>query len=250
MSLKPNMDTTRPDVDTFGIEFFSRNTVSPLTMLQVVAGPAVLGATTGGDAGVTLTLGVPGLEQGIDPLAPQMDPVGDGSTPLPTVSLQIHLNENFFITLRKLFNIIWFHLQRAFMWKLAHIKYTDYEAKSMVNPHEEQLMPDRQQMFNVWRRSVIIVSLPAVGLRIVLSLVVIFRTSIREYFSSFGIMILVGYVFGLILDVVSTCASLWFWNSYEKSSRYLAIGWVGSMILSLLLITFPVSFILKDDMFD
>ena len=231
------------------------------TMFHAAVGPSVIGVTSsGGDTGVTVTFGDPGLEQGnIDPLAIPMElQFGEDGSPmlvlpsLETVNLQIHCNENFFIMLRKLVVMIWFHAKRAFMWNMVHVKCTEYEAKSMEYQDDEtqSMMPTRLQKYIVWRRSVMIVALPAIGIRNILALVVLFKTSLHEYYNSFGIMLLVGYYFGLILDGASICASLWFWNSYEKSSRFLAIGWIGSLVLSLWLIVVPVSFIMKDNLLD
>jgi hypothetical protein len=219
-------------------------TINQITMFQFAAGPAVVGVTAEG--GVRVTLGGSDSEQGSDPLA---TPVVDGVT--PTITLNVQVNEETLKNAKDFLVVVWKHIQRAFMWRRIHSKYAHYQTKTLNdNQEEQQVTLDHQQEFNLWRRSVLFISCPLVGIRVILSLVRIFKSSFREYFNGFGMAVLAGYIIGMILDIVSISASLWFWNSYEKSSRYLAIGWIGSLVLSLWFIASPVSFLLKGTILD
>jgi hypothetical protein len=144
--------------------------------------------------------------------------------------------------------VIWRHVRRVLMWRLVNVKLTNYESKIM-SIDELNISPSRQQRYEAWRRSLMMIAIPSVTFSTIFKLQDLSEESkiARKNYNTIGLAMFGTSAFATILFFCCTYAALHYWNQYDKSARIISIGWVGSLILSTWFLTLPVDFIYREE---
>lgn len=157
------------------------------------------------------------------------------------------LGRNILVCLR----VVWRHVRRVLMWRLINVKLTNYESKVMAKD-EFNISPSRQQRYEAWRRSLMMIALPSVTFSTIFKLSDLsedFKDA-GEVYNAVGYAMLGTSALATILFCCCTYAALYYWNQYDKSSRMITIGWVGSLVLSIWFLILPLEFICQKSYLD
>jgi len=141
------------------------------------------------------------------------------------------------------FQAILIHLRRVIQWRLALIAPMPKEAKAL---DKSEVTNDTLRAYLVWRRSMLLVSLPAVFVSAILAWINLASHygDSKEVFNGFGDFLAFIPSAASTLLLISMVVVLFRWSHWRQSALIFRIGWSLSFIIPFLPAVFPISFLL------
>lgn len=135
-----------------------------------------------------------------------------------------------------------FHIKRVQTWRLRKANVTEEESKSLL---EAKVCNHLLQKYMVWRRSLLIFSLPSVFLSSVFGFFGIVTS--WEVFNALGVLAVILPAVSPFIFFVTLCLSMLYWTEYVRSANLCSYGWLFSLLAPIWPALLPIEYLLNQN---